>query len=370
MRSRWGLVPVILLLFLFLSQIFWYAPFSQPVDGSVHITNDFSTDGKYTIDYVIQASMPINATIVAIPVSSVPADLPVYVFFDPDYSIAELGSDWTFINRVWEHLAIQLDLRNYSSTVELVNDQELANIFLAKAPAVVIVATGAFPSNVFSSTTNLVQPWVESGGVMIWFGWEMGYYSVEPSGELDPLGAKGIDCIKMAEYVQITSGGPSWISADKSTLLSDALDIRYNQVRAAPLFHEVVVADGWPLGFVGDVNASLRISVSAIPMGAGTVITFGFFIGTSDTAGDRNDPTSFYSIARDISQILSSSILKSSDLKISHQSYQLANGESQQGSLTVSISPETIGVVVYGYNDVDSTGLLFFKQYVPISRDL
>ena len=370
MKSRWGILPVLLLVFLLVSEIAWYSPFSAPKAGSVNITGVALVDNTCKIDYQVTASVPLNATVVAVPVKNAPVDLPVYVFFDPDYPTSGIGSDWVLVNRVWEHLAIELNLRGYSGEVKLVNASELEAVFLSKDPAVVVMAYGAFPSNVFSRDTNLVTPWIESGGVMLWFGWEMGYYSVDSSqagGKLTRLGLDGIMAVGMYNYdYPIFAVSPTWIAGGQGTSVSEALGIRYNQIRAAPVLENVVDSGGLVLGHVGKLRSSVRVSVSDISMGNGSVVTFGFFIGSLDTAGDKNDPTSFYSISRDIAQILCSGILQSSaSSEVESENYVLSAGESIAGSVTVPVSSGMSGVVVYGYNDIDSTGLLFFRQYVP-----
>jgi hypothetical protein len=372
-ENKWSYVPIAVLIFLLASEIVWYAPYTSPKTGSLQVLEVTSQGNNLTIGFKLSSAFVTNATVVAIPVIRDPQDQPVYVFYDTNYTTDGVGSDWSLIYRLYEHLKINLMLRNYSANVKLVDAMALESVFRSNEPAVVIMAYGAFPSNVFSLERNLVTPWIQSGGTIIWLGWEMGYYTVDKEQKTltsEMLGQPHLDGISrlgMEDFLQPTSGPPYLVFAQQESTISDALDIRYNQIRCAPLLDKVIASGGIALGKVGPLNSSTRVSVSAIPIGDGAVVSFGFFIGNIDTAGDRNDPSSFYSIARDIAQILCSGVLQtSSTLELWHQNYHLSNGETIIEKCSVSIKPSIKGIFFYGYNSIDSSGLLFFREYLPL----
>src|SRR5208282_5815458 len=67
--------------------------------------------------------------------------------------------------------------------VVVVNATELATVLTNSATAVgslLVVASGAFPSTVYTSTTDFVKPWLEEGGRLVWIGDAIGYYSALP----------------------------------------------------------------------------------------------------------------------------------------------------------------------------------------------
>jgi hypothetical protein len=372
-RIKWSYVPIVALIFLLASEIAWYAPYTSPGASSLQVLDVTSKDNNLTITFQLSSALSTDATVVAIPVLKEPQDLPIYVFYDTNYTTEGVGSDWSLIYRLYEHLKIDLMLRNYSADVKLVDDKELESIFLSNQPAIVIMAYGAFPSNVFSWERNLVKPWIESGGTIVWLGWDMGYYTVNKeqknlTSEMpNQLHLEGIRRLGMDGFLQVTYGSPYLVDAKQESTLSNVLDIRYNQIRCAPLFDKVIASGGLALGKVGSLGSSTRVSISAISIGEGTIVAFGFFIGNIDTAGDRNDPSSFYSIARDIAQILCSGVLQtSSTLELWYQNYRLSNGETIIEKCSVSMKPGIKGVVFYGYNSIESTGLLFFREYLPL----
>lgn len=331
-KSKWTYVPVLLLLILLVSEITWYTPYLQPHSSSLEVFNVLPETDSLSVSFELIAEFYTDATVVAIPVKSAPVDVPVYLFFDSRY--ISVGTDWVMISRLWEHLEIALKLRGYTGDVKVVDAEGLEDVFLSKERAVVALAYGAFPSNVFSWETNLVSPWLEAGGTLVWFGWEMGFYSVDQNqktfrfGLPNQLHREGIKRLGMDQYIRLTGNSdPSGTGTDE-TDLSKALDIRYGYIRCGLLYTKVISSGGLVLGKIGKVDGTeglaSKTSVAAVQVGKGTVLTFGFFVGSEDQAGDRNEPASFYSIARDVAQILCSGILnKSADQQIWYQRYQL-----------------------------------------------
>lgn len=369
MKNKWLLVPIVVLGFILASEVIWYVPYTPSKGSSLQILHVTSTENAITVRFQLHADLSTDATVVAVPVVSEPQDLPVYIFYDEDYTTKGVGPDWFLIRRLWEHLKVKLMLRDYSTDVRLVDDMELENIFLSNKLAIVIMAYGAFPSNVFSWERNLVKPWIESGGTLIWLGWEMGYYTIDKEQENmtcempNQLHLEGLRRLGVEELLQITAGGPYWVDAEHESVLSNALDIRYNQIRCAPLLEKVILLDGLALGKVGKMGSSTRVSVSAISIGKGKVVLFGFFIRNAA----EEYPLSYYSVARDIAQILCSGVLQMSpDFEVGYQSYRLSYRETQIDNCTISMKPDMKGVVLYGYNSIESTGLLFFREYIPL----
>lgn len=67
---------------------------------------------------------------------------------------------------------------------KLIDAAELENHLLSLEDAkdeIILIQSGGFPSNVYSSEKNLPKTWMESGGLICWYSWErFGYYSLNP----------------------------------------------------------------------------------------------------------------------------------------------------------------------------------------------
>lgn len=85
-----------------------------------------------------------------------------------------------------------LHTRGLSIPVDTIDAGQLESVVtnLSAASSVVLVMTsGALPSAVYSNTTDLVMPWLEAGGRMVWIGAAIGFYSAPPNQPLSSPGA-------------------------------------------------------------------------------------------------------------------------------------------------------------------------------------
>ena len=367
MKSKWQLVPIIVLLALLVAEAYWYIPYTHPDSGKMHILDISSNaNGAVTIKYELSASLPLDATVVVTPVQQEPQDLPVYIYYDEDYPVA--GTFWNVTRMLWEHVKTDLALRTYTAEVRLVNAAELEAIFLSKSYGIVIMASGNFPSNVFSWEKNLAKPWLDAGGTLIWFGWVAGYYTVD-KGQEEPVAwgmpnqlmEEGVKRMGLDSFFEIKAIWEHPISAESHSPLSESLDITYSLIQQAPLINKVVAAGGLILGKIGGETGKLRSSVSVIPIGSGRIIVFGFFPMGGHVA---NGPEL---CAQEVAQILCSGVLDSgSPSNIWHQSYHLSHSETKIDTCTIHLDKNTVGVVVYGYYATDSSGLLFYREFVTL----
>ena len=109
------------------------------------------------------------------------------VFADPEYPYA--GSSPALVATVGAELSAEMAVQapeveseavDASGLVRVVNDIQDA------ADTVVLVLTGTIPMSVFSSSLDLLSPWVRAGGLIVWAGDAIGYYSASKAGALDP----------------------------------------------------------------------------------------------------------------------------------------------------------------------------------------
>jgi len=353
---------MVILLILIISEAFWYVPYTPMKEESLHVlsvTQD--REGNVTVRYELSANLPSDVTVLVTPVMSNPPDLPVYVFYDRDYPAT--GTSWGAVYILWAHLKAQLYLRDYKANVELANAEELETLFSTNSSAIVIMASGAFPSNLFSWERNLVKPWMESGGTLIWFGWIPGYYSVDkdqdesevkPDNPQNPR-HEGARLLGLDDFFEFITDNPTM--AENESPLSQILDTSYNLIQQAPLIY-MVNRTGLILGKFGGEWNRLRVSISMVPIGDGRIILFGFFLKSSLTL---NGPELS---ARDVAQILCSGVLYMSNVSTPcYQSHHLSPGETKTDALKFKVDSEAVGVIIYAFPSRESSGLLFHREF-------
>jgi len=365
-------VPAAILVLLLLGELMWYSAPTSPKRGSFSVLNVIKeTEGSkmnVTITYQFDANLPLDAAVVITPVTGAPEDMPVYVFYDADYPT--VGTNWIFIAMLQAHLKAELTLRGYNAVVELVNAEELKDILLAGERAIVIMASGAFPSNVLSQNVNLIKPWIDSGGVLVWFGFYIGYYVVdkgmtkETIKDDDPRnfrenGSKQLGLDGFFEYQELDNNPKV---AVYQSPISDAIDTSYDLIQQAPLLHMVWANNGSVLGKIGGENPfRFRSSISLIPSGKGRIVIFGFFLMQSLAL---NGPEC---AAWDIAQILCSGVLQMEPASIMwHQDHRLAMGETKMGLFNVTVSSGVVGLVIFEFTYEKSDGVLFHRDFVSV----
>jgi len=292
-KNKWQYVAIAILIVLLVSEVIWYSPYTHPKEGSFCVLDVVqNSEGgltNVTITYQLNANLPLDVTVLVTPVKAVPPDpdLPIYVFYDKNYPT--VGTDWILSAMLQAHLKAELYLRGYSAEVRLADAEELEDILSKNESAIVIMASGAFPSNIFSKKTNLVKPWIKSGGILIWFGWFPGWYSVEKGQGRDEIkddmpqnlrqdGPSQLGLEGLFEFVVLNK---SLVVAEEHSPLSELIDTTYNLIHQAPLLDRVDAKSGLALGKTGGEPERLRSSISMIPVGEGEIIIFGFFLRNS-----------------------------------------------------------------------------------------
>jgi hypothetical protein len=368
--SRWQYVVAAVLIILLVGEVLWYVSITESKPGSFKILDAMrvstGAENALNLTYQLVASLPLDATVVITPLGEFSQDLPVYVFYDTDYPT--VATDWTFVAMLQAHLNAELRLRGYSNETELADAAELEELFMKKEPAVVIMASGAFPSNLLSNETNLVKPWVDAGGILVWFGFYIGFYIVEKGMKSQDItdnmtqnlrdnGSRQLGLDGFFEYLEMKDNPTV---ATYSSPISNALQITYDLIQQAPLLDMVWAKNGLVLGKTGGNDTSrFRSSVSMIPMGAGKIVIFGFFMMESLTL-DGPELTAW-----DLAQILCSGVLDmKSDSVQYYQSYSLAQGETENDSARLALEPGIVGFAVFEYTSQSSNGVLFHRDFI------
>jgi len=240
--------------------------------------------------------------LVAFPVSStVSSPRRVYVFYDARYPYVD--GDAAASSELVDHLKAEFDLSRWDASVASANAQQLQRILsdVGHAPGSVVVdVTGVLPSTVFSSKLNLVSPWLDAGGSLIWGGAPIGQFvagpstkasnlvglsSLGPQGSVDLVGRSPTGCTPRkaqsshgrvavaAVYCRLIvedGSAPNQLGPGQSPM-GAALEINYRSTSSPVAAISSRLAGGQLLGWYGD-GAS---SVTALPVGKGSIVIFG-----------------------------------------------------------------------------------------------
>jgi hypothetical protein len=371
MRNRWQYFVAMIFALLIVGEILWYSPIENFRQGSFDVLDVVhQSEGEMSttnITYKFEASLPLDAKVVVTPVEAIPHDLPVFVFYDTDYPTL-IGTDWILSTVLLGELRADLYLRGYSSGVSFANASELENIMSENKSAIVVMAAGGFPSCVFSKETNLVKPWIKSGGVLVWLGDYIGWYVFEKGMKKEQITYNMTQNFQTNGSIELGLEGffdyyPS-VSAPKagnySSPLSDILDTTYDYIQYAPLVHMVEAAGGLTLGKIGgEGEFKFRSSISMVPLGNGKIIIFGFFLMPSLSWDGPQ------LVARDIAQILCSGVLQMNPGSLPwYRSYNLAAAQTETDVSSESADSNVAGFVILEYTSRQSDGVLFYRKFI------
>jgi hypothetical protein len=211
--------------------------------------------------------------LVAVPVKDTrPKNIAVYV----DDAYPTRGSDQRTAKGIFDHLHAELVFQRYRGRVAEIDASGFAGALrdIRSAPHTIIVAmTGMFPVAVFSTTADLVSPWVKAGGTLVWGGTPVGAWSAPPrastiSGPDDvSLGPQGVERLLGPGLL----GTPPDLRryAFQRTPTAAALDLDYQDTGVSLLdtglrAHRRMI--GW--------TSSGRSSISVVRRGRGSFVLF------------------------------------------------------------------------------------------------
>jgi Gpi18-like mannosyltransferase len=367
-RRKWTVDPSrvleFALVFLMIGQLLAFAqPFAQQnvSFSAIYVENQF--DNQVRIGYNIKSgSYPVDLQVFATPTTSVideTADKTVFIYYDDAY----LSS---FVTRVgWagllDHAPVELRLRGYRGSIEIVNADELRNVMEQDYDSVVIIPSGVFPETVHAKNESIVHNWLEAGGTLIWIGDAFGYLTGLKNGSIEYFLGNNFtqvqDQILGFAPVGELSGQSEF--ATVQSVFSSALDLQYPDASMGALISEVARVNGLVLGETSN-STDARTSISSLPIGDGHLLLFGGGIGTVFTATGEDV------LSHDIAQILCSGFPFSSGV-IAFSSYELAKNEAKASSLDVPLPQDQkitgIVIVVFSKSPYDR---FFAQQTYPV----
>ncbi|MFQ5907091.1 MAG: hypothetical protein ACE5JA_11050, partial [bacterium] len=291
------------------AQVVVYATPSPEEDVSFEIQKVVLEDGQdetahWRINYSISSGgAPLVLRVVAVPLSTSDVFRPLYFYYDAEHPVVAVNHGG--LRDFASHIAARLTLQGYPHEMQVVSSEELRNILVSSCRCVVIIASTVLPDTVFSSETNLITPFLESGGVLIWVGDLIGGY-VASRGQMfisweDPANPQW-EGEKMIFGHSIIGGHSESPEATIPTLSAKALDLQFQSIRTGALLDELLVLKGRAIGYVEEGTES-RSSISIIPIGQGKVVLFGHHVKSMSVA------LPFPIVARDIAQILASGLI-------------------------------------------------------------
>jgi hypothetical protein len=369
MKNKWQYFVALIFALLLVGEILWYSPIENlrgsfdvldvvhQLEGQVITTN---------ITYRFEANLPLDAKVVVTPVEKIPHDLPIFVFYDTDYPT--VGTDWILSTVLLGDLRAELYLRGYSSGVSFANALELESIMSENKSAIVVMASGGFPSCVFSKEINLVTPWIKSGGVLVWLGDYIGWYVLEKGMKKEQITynmtqnfqTNGSIELGLEDFFDYYPAESAPTVGNYSSPLSNVLDTTYDLIQYAPVVHMVESSGGLALGKIGgEGQFKFKSSISMVPLGNGKIIIFGFFL-TPSLSWDGPQL-----VAWDIAQILCSGVLQMNPgSEPWYRSYSLAHAETKTDVSTTSTDSNVAGFVILEYTSKQSDGVLFYRKFI------
>lgn len=267
-----GLIVIIMLAALLVAEASLYA---YPLKPMVSVTVTFDDEGGEvvaTTHLVASYSGSFRQTYLL--GAGPTAVSTIYYYYDSDYFYANSNVVSWF--GLAGHLSSTISVRGLRIDVVVVNAAQLATVLENPNTTgeLVVMASGAFPSTVFSKTTNIVSPWVRAGGKLFWIGAPIGYYTALAGtpiayGQTWNPGAAGV-----AEFLnQSWLGGPgaSGPHYQNATPMSAALNLQYPYGEGGSYGFNMstVVAGG---GQIVGQSAKGYSNAALIPYGAGAIV--------------------------------------------------------------------------------------------------
>ncbi len=315
------IIPLVILAGLLLSEILIYAPppISHEIDSQISFT---PSESGITIRDTVQSTIVGNLNEVLYSGRNLSSPPRIYFYYDGNYpSSWASATDWFGLS---QHLDAVFAFRHSPSFITILNATGLQQFLLSDSGqgAILICASGVLPYLVFSKSLNLVSPWINRGGTLIWVGDKIGFYSGRPGVELSYTSPSNPGLSGVASFVNI-----SWFGSDINSTFpvessfANAFDVNYSTALAGDtLSIEKLESNG---GYVmGNVQNGLT-TIGAWREGNGSIILFG-----GPTTNDQE-------LAIAIANIVCSGTWKLQYTVLQNHSTAVADGETQTWTFNV-----------------------------------
>jgi hypothetical protein len=317
---------------------------------TVDVKSASLTDQASTVDLTISHGSPHQALDVAAFAlgDKLVRQSSVYVYDDSRFPVADVAP--TVPQGIFDHLSGELVARQYALPVVAVSAEGLAHVLqnTATAPGrVVVMMTGVLPANVFSNNTDLLSPWVQAGGVAVWGGGTIGFWSGRNGQALstnDALGETGTQRLLGSNVVQYPTAFSR--QGDVQSAFASALGVTYNFTGAGVLLDSVTSHGGLDLGW----NSRKFTSVAYLPRGSGGFLIFG---------GEIPDEAS---VSVDLARILMSGAIYGTG-QVASKHLTLAGSATDEVDWGLPFPVPNGGIMLVAF-DPSPDALYFFKRQI------
>lgn len=259
----------------------WYFYFQVNKESFLSIVNPEFADDKFNYSLKIDGNSGQQMDLIAceIPIDESVMERKVYYYYDINYPL--VGSSANSVLGVYEHLLAEYQRKNISNGIIKINSSELASA-LDDKNGIIIIASGALPDTVYSPNKNLITPWVNKGGTLIWVGDALGYYygtagskitsddsenKIGWSGQKKILGSNYLE----GEYISSVSDTQGEVPSSLTT----ALGIKFRYTQTGAFLSEIDKNGATDLGYHYNFSSATRTSLSQIKIGKGSFFIFG-----------------------------------------------------------------------------------------------
>jgi len=171
-----------------------------------------------------------------------------------------------------QHFLSLASARHWSITIDRMGAQSLANLLARPPPAdtILLLASGVLPSTVYSGSRNLLLPWIQAGGTVVWVGAPIGAYTGDPVDPLEPPNQAQPIPGGEGQFLNSTWLAPGATVLSTPSPIATGLDVDYPYGLSAGLLNisQVERIGGQVLGFEQDGATNL----ARIPIGRGTLV--------------------------------------------------------------------------------------------------
>lgn len=196
----------------------------------------------------------------------------IYFYFDQNYppSDSTLGN-WYGLS---QHINSVLEQRKMDSQVILLNATQLSSFLMTSNTTnfTLIIASGVLPNNVFSQNLNLISPWINNGGTLVWIGNKIGYLSASSiptasGSQITCMGENGTQLI-----VNATLFGGTGYYYDTPSSNSTAFGVNYTYALPGDGINLNILNESGGVALGNQQNG--YTNVASIPDGLGRIVYF------------------------------------------------------------------------------------------------
>jgi hypothetical protein len=252
-----------------------YSPPIRGLENSLTVSGSVRQSAQSTtVRLAISGASDQDLRVVAFPLTDKTVREPsVFVYADASFPVAGVAP--LVAQGIPDHVGGELLAHHYAGSFARVTATGMADMFRDTGRAgdrVVVVMTGVLPAPVFSPKVDLVSPWVQAGGIVVWGGGTIGFWSGVRGQTLsanDAVGEAGTERLLGPGVVRYPTTFGRLGTSQSS--FGSALDVAYRFASAGVLRDPVLARGGIALGWYSGPFSS----VTYVPRGQGGYLIFG-----------------------------------------------------------------------------------------------